>query len=188
MILNYNIFKGKYIGIEGNSQGSADDFIFRFEDIDTIEFAHFIQEGNVIPITPEDNLEQPCVFHVGQDTGSTNGGSILQINDETIILNISITHIGKITLKDGRVIELCASQINERYSISYLKLDDKKLIIQDGIPNSIWEEQFPYFCVIDSNLNFYHFNWDKNNELCYIKTNLITNEEESHGLGLYFEK
>lgn len=193
MLLTYNTVKGKYTGIGGNSKNSIDDFIFKFEDIDTLEFGYVDMENGTInqaTYIDEQNIEHPFVFHVGQDTGFFYRDGIV-MNDYDFKFGQSINYISKITLKNCKVIELALEQFQELYYKPqyrlYYKVNNKKiflnldLIQQFGSNNiDIWS-----FYVIDLDLNIYYFDFSE--ELSYIKFNIITNQKESHGLGLLLD-
>lgn len=123
-LLTYNL-----IGENIIDNKPSNPFQIEFEDIDTIELRY--ADGNrTIPVTYTINDSKfPFVIHVGQDQfyikAKNNKITSAKLNGQDIILSRIPNNVCKITLKNGKIIQVDDSG-------NYWECDNYKLITDRG--------------------------------------------------------
>ena len=123
-LLTYNL-----IGENIIDNKPSNPFWIEFEDIDTIELRYADKNGT-IPVTYTINeSEFPFIIHVGQDSFyiKTKNSNITsaKLNGQNITLSKIPNNVYKITLKNGKIIQVDDSR-------SYWECDNYKFITDRG--------------------------------------------------------
>lgn len=167
-LLTYNL-----IGENIIDNKSSNPFWIEFEDIDTIEL-RYVDKNGIIPVTYTINGSRfPFVIHVGQDQfyikAKNNNITSAKLNGQNITLSKIPNNVCKITLKNGKIIQVDDSG-------NYWECDNYKLITNRGA-----------YSIQDFYGNILMIRFTEE-DLMYIKYDMKTSSPiDQHYLGLHTE-